>query len=173
MKELLVPVGSMDSLKAAVMNGADAIYLGGKKFGARARAVNFTDEEMEEAINSMTDLDVVLIDTTGRSSKNNMQISELRAFVQKANPDHTLMVMSSTTKNKDVKMILKGYEQIEYEKLIITKLDETSSYGIIHTILKESNKPVAFLTTGQNVPNDIRIPSKDEIIKLIMGEDSI
>ena len=50
MKELLVPVGSMDSLKAAVMNGADAIYLGGKKFGARARAVNFNDEEMEEAI---------------------------------------------------------------------------------------------------------------------------
>lgn len=135
--------------------------------------VVITIKEMEEAINSMTDLDVVLIDTTGRSSKNNMQISELRAFVQKANPDHTLMVMSSTTKNKDVKMILKGYEQIEYEKLIITKLDETSSYGIIHTILKESNKPVAFLTTGQNVPNDIRVPSKDEIIKLIMGEDSI
>ena len=44
MKELLVPVGSMDSLKAAVMNCADAIYLGGKKFGARARAVNFTYE---------------------------------------------------------------------------------------------------------------------------------
>lgn len=38
MKELLVPVGNMDSLKAAVMNGADAIYLGGKRFGARAFA---------------------------------------------------------------------------------------------------------------------------------------
>ena len=42
-----------------------------------------------------------------------------------------------------------------------------------HMELYISNKPVAFLTTGQNVPNDIRIPSKDEIIKLIMGEDSI
>lgn len=135
--------------------------------------VVITIKEMEQAINSMSDLDVVLIDTTGRSSKNNMQISELRAFVQKANPNHTLMVMSSTTKNRDVKMILKGYEQIEYEKLIITKLDETSSYGILHTILRESNKPVAFLTTGQNVPNDIKVPTKEEIIKLIMGEDSV
>ena len=37
--------------------------------------------------------------------------------------------MSSITKNKDVKMILKGYEKLEYDKLIITKLDETSSLG--------------------------------------------
>ncbi len=50
MKELLVPVGNMDSLKAAVMNGADAIYLGGKRFGARAFAGNFNDEEMISAI---------------------------------------------------------------------------------------------------------------------------
>ena len=50
MKELLVPVGNMDSLKAAVMNGADAIYLGGKRFGARAFAGNFSDEEMITAV---------------------------------------------------------------------------------------------------------------------------
>ena len=50
MKELLVPVGNMDSLKAAVMNGVDAIYLGGKRFGARAFAGNFNDEEMISAI---------------------------------------------------------------------------------------------------------------------------
>lgn len=50
MKELLVPVGNMDSLKAAVMNGADAIYLGGKRFGARAFAGNFNDEEMITAV---------------------------------------------------------------------------------------------------------------------------
>lgn len=50
MKELLVPVGNMESLKAAVLNGADAVYLGGKKFGARAYSDNFTDEEMVDAI---------------------------------------------------------------------------------------------------------------------------
>lgn len=50
MKELLIPVGSMESLSVAIHSGADAVYLGGKKFGARAFANNFTDEEMVEAI---------------------------------------------------------------------------------------------------------------------------
>ena len=135
--------------------------------------VVITIKEMEEAIESMKDLDVVLIDTTGRSSKNYMQISELRAFVEKAEPDHTIMVVSSITKNKDIEFILKGYEKLNYDKIIITKLDETSSYGIIHTILSVGKKPIAFITTGQNVPNDIKIPTKSEIIKLIMGEDAI
>jgi len=50
MKELLIPVGSMDALRVAVHAGADAVYLGGKRFGARAFAQNFSDEEMIEAI---------------------------------------------------------------------------------------------------------------------------
>ena len=51
----------------------------------------------------MKDCDVVLIDTTGRSSKNKMQISELRAFVDKANATSINVVISATTKNKDIK----------------------------------------------------------------------
>ena len=50
MKELLIPVGSMEALKYAVLNGADAVYLGGKRFGARAYAQNFDDETLKEAL---------------------------------------------------------------------------------------------------------------------------
>ena len=50
MKELLVPVGNFDCLRVAVFSGADAVYLGGKKFGARAFATNFDDENMVKAI---------------------------------------------------------------------------------------------------------------------------
>lgn len=135
--------------------------------------VVITIKEMEEAIKEMEGLDVVLIDTTGRSSKNSMQISELRAFVQKAEPNHTLMVISSTTKNADITTILNGYKKLYYDKVVITKLDETTTYGAIHTILKESEKPLAYVTTGQNVPDDIRVPSKKEIINLIFGEETI
>lgn len=49
--ELLAPAGNMDSLKAAVMAGCDAVYLGGVLFGARAFAGNFTNEEIVDAIN--------------------------------------------------------------------------------------------------------------------------
>lgn len=63
--------------------------------------VVITTKEMEEAVESMKDCDVVLIDTTGRSSKNTMQISELRAYVEKANADSISLVISATTKNNE------------------------------------------------------------------------
>lgn len=135
--------------------------------------VVITIKEMEEAIKEMEHLDVVLIDTTGRSSKNSMQISELRAYIQKAEPNHTLMVISSTTKNADITTILNGYKKLYYDKIVITKLDETTTYGAIYTIMRESKKPLAYITTGQNVPDDIKVPSKKEIINLIFGEETV
>jgi len=135
--------------------------------------VVITMKEMEEAIEGMKDCDVVLIDTTGRSCKNAMQISELRAFVQKANPNHINMVISATTKNSDIKSILKGYSELEYDNIIITKLDETTVYGSLYNIAKIANKPVNFITTGQNVPDDIMVPTKEEIASFILGEEII
>lgn len=133
--------------------------------------VVITMKEMEDAIEDMKSCDVILIDTTGRSSKNAMQISELRAFVQKANPDHINMVISATTKNSDIKSILKGYAELEYNNIIITKLDETTVYGALYNIVKFSNKPVSFVTTGQNVPDDILVPTKERIASFILGEE--
>ena len=133
--------------------------------------VVITMKEMEDAIEAMNNCDVVLIDTTGRSSKNAMQISELRAFVQKANPDHVNMVISATTKNSDIKSILTGYSGLEYDNIIITKLDETTVYGSLYNIAKISNKPVSFVTIGQNVPDDIMVPTKEEIANFILGEE--
>ncbi|MFW2487108.1 flagellar biosynthesis protein FlhF [Clostridium chromiireducens] len=133
--------------------------------------VVITMKEMEDAIEYMKECDVILIDTTGRSSKNAMQISELRAFVQKANPDHVNMVISATTKNSDIKSILKGYAELEYDNIIITKLDETSVYGSLYNIARIANKPISFITTGQNVPDDIIVPTKEEIASFILGEE--
>lgn len=135
--------------------------------------VVITLKEMEESIKELEDCDVILIDTTGRSSKNTMQISELRAFIQKINADNISLVISGTTKNKDIDTILRGYGEVSYENIIITKLDETTSYGCIYNIIKKSNKEISFITTGQNVPDDIKTPSKEEICKLILGEDTV
>lgn len=135
--------------------------------------VVITIKEMEDAIESMKDCDVILIDTTGRSSKNTMQISELRAFVQKAEPDYINMVISATTKNKDIKSILEGYSELEYESIIITKLDETTVYGSIYNISRNANKPVSFITIGQNVPDDIKVSTKEELTRFILGEETL
>ena len=49
-RELLIPAGSLDVLKTAVIYGADAVYIGGEAFGLRAKAKNFTTEDMKEGI---------------------------------------------------------------------------------------------------------------------------
>lgn len=135
--------------------------------------VVITIKEMEEAIEYMSDCDVILIDTTGRSSKNTMQISELRAFIEKADPDYVNMVVSATTKNKDIRTILDGYSDLGYDSVIITKLDETTVYGSIYNIVKRANKPISFVTVGQNVPDDIKVPEKEELARFILGEETL
>lgn len=135
--------------------------------------VVFSIKDMESAIESMKDCDTILVDTTGRSSKNVMQISELRAFIEKINTKNIHLVISGITKNKDINTILEGYKVLEYNYVIVTKLDETTTYGPILNILNTAKKPLSFITTGQNVPDDIKVPSKDEIVNLILGEDNV
>lgn len=135
--------------------------------------VVLTIKEMDDAINSMKDCDIILVDTTGRSSKNEMQISELRAFIEKTQSKNIHLVLSCTTKDKDVKAIVNGYRKINFESVIITKLDETTTYGSIINILKYTGKPISYFTTGQNVPDDIKKLTAEEISNLVLGEDTI
>ncbi|MEG1797617.1 MAG: flagellar biosynthesis protein FlhF [Clostridium sp.] len=135
--------------------------------------VVFSIGEMESAVDSMKGCDVILVDTTGRSSKNTMQISELRAYIDKAKASETHLVISATTKNKDIKIITEGYKPLNYDYVIITKLDETSTYGSILNICYKAKAPISFITTGQNVPEDIKTPTENEVINLILGEISI
>lgn len=135
--------------------------------------VVMNQKQMDEAIKEMEYMDTVLIDTTGRSSKNIMQISELRAYIDKINTDKIHLVLSCTTKDKDIESIIEGYKVIDYNNVIITKLDETSTYGSIMYILDKANKPLSLVSTGQDVPDDIKTLNKEELLKLILLEDSI
>ena len=77
------------------------------------------------------------------------------------------------TKNRDVEKIIKAYKELSYTRLIVTKLDETGSYGMILPLTKLSEVPISFITTGQNVPEDIMVPNKDKLVKLILGEEAV
>ena len=83
--ELLVPSSSLEVLKEAVIFGADAVYIGGEAFGLRAKAKNFTTEEMREGIKFAHDHNVKVHVTanilpTMKISK--MQKDILRSFAQ-------------------------------------------------------------------------------------------
>lgn len=135
--------------------------------------VVITLKEMENAISSMKECDVILVDTTGRSSKNSMQLSELRAFVEKTSSSNINLVISCTTKEKDVQCITEGFSVLNYNSVIITKLDETSTYGSVLNILESAKKPLSYVTTGQNVPDDIKKITADDVCKLVLGDETI
>ena len=78
MKELLSPAGNMECLYAAIAAGADAVYLGGKSFGARAFAGNFTKEELKEAVEYAHLYDVKLYITVNTIIYNN----EIDSFIE-------------------------------------------------------------------------------------------
>ncbi len=113
--------------------------------------------------------DFVLIDTAGRSHKNSENLEDLIQII-KAVPDvKVFLVLSLTTKLADILNIIKTYSAITDFSLILTKLDETTTYGSILNIAYLTKKKIAFLTTGQNVPDDIETVEPEKIAKILLG----
>lgn len=131
--------------------------------------VAYTVDELEAAIQSLQDMQLILIDTSGRSHLNLMQMSELQAALKKINAE-TYLVLSATTKSRDLTEIINAFKTLGIDNLIITKLDETQSYGILIQAANYANAPISFITTGQSVPDDIEIAAKSNFINLILGE---
>lgn len=117
--------------------------------------VVYSPRDMKEAIEKHQDKDLLLIDTAGRSHRNKDKIVELKSFITAAQPDETYLVLSAPTKRKDMLEIVDNYRDIEFDKVILTKIDETSSFGGILSVLQKTRKPLAYVTTGQEVPDDI------------------
>lgn len=128
-------------------------------------------KDIPGVMKTMEDCDVIFVDTMGRNSKNIMQVSEIRKFVEELHADKIHLALSMTTKQKDLKKIIDNYGIIKYNSLILTKIDETEVNGSILASLYYSNVPVSYMSTGQNVPEDIEEANRERIIKLVMGAD--
>ncbi|NLN16012.1 MAG: flagellar biosynthesis protein FlhF [Firmicutes bacterium] len=132
--------------------------------------VVFTPQALREALERHKHSDLILIDTAGRSQHNKMHLAELKAFLDQAQPDEVHLVLSATTKTRDAMEIIDGFAAVlPLNRLIITKLDETSSYGMILNACRHLGQPLAYVTTGQSVPEDIEVADPNKIADLILG----
>lgn len=132
--------------------------------------VVISNNDVKGALEKMQNCDIVLVDTTGRSSKNFMQISEVKNLVKEFNPDSIHLVLSMATKDKDIKSIIENYSILNYQSIILTKVDETDTYGSIVNALYHSRVPLAYICTGQDVPDDIEVPSENKIYDFVLGD---
>jgi flagellar biosynthesis protein FlhF len=129
--------------------------------------VVFQPEMLSEAVKAYADKDVVLIDTPGRSPKNRSDMLDLRRFLDSGVQIEVYLVLSANTKYSDLVETLESFKDLAPTNLILTKLDETSSFGSVISMLSRCKKGVSYVTTGQSVPDDIMPASPTKLARLL------
>ncbi|ACL76376.1 flagellar biosynthesis protein FlhF [Ruminiclostridium cellulolyticum] len=132
-------------------------------------SIAYSVEEISSQIEDYSDKDVVLIDTAGCSYRDKQKFEELQKIIEVCQADEVFLVLSATVSSKNCRDIIKNYGFIQDYRLIFTKLDETPVYGSILNTKCYSNKPLAYITNGQNVPDDIEMVNTEKISKNLLG----
>ncbi|PWK12694.1 flagellar biosynthesis protein FlhF [Tumebacillus permanentifrigoris] len=134
--------------------------------------VCYSPEDVQRSMEKFAEFDLILVDTAGRNYHNQLNVRELKPFLQALTPDETFLVLALTSKASDLTDIVKNFEQVPIQKFLFTKADETTSYGAIYNLVVRRNIPLSYLTTGQTVPDDIEIVSAQKVASLVVGEKS-
>jgi flagellar biosynthesis protein FlhF len=117
-----------------------------------------------------SDVDIIFIDTIGKSPRDFVKLAEMRELLEAASGSACVhLAVSATTKTGDIIEIMQQFEPFRYESVIITKLDETSRVGNIISILAEKQKSVSYLTDGQRVPQDIEPATVSRLLLRLQG----
>ena len=134
--------------------------------------VIYSEDELLIACDDFKDCDYILVDTAGHSHKSEELLARQRSYMACLPETFTkqcFLVVSATTKYKDLKKIVDNYKTVSEFQLIFTKLDETSTLGSLYNIRCYSESPIAFVTCGQNVPDDIETFNAQRIVKQLLG----
>jgi len=126
-------------------------------------------DELESALDSMSDRDVIFIDTAGKRPGDDQHKDDVLKMVQILKPEDILLCLSASTGFASIKEMVDTYGFVDDYRLLITKLDETRHRGPLLNISWYAHKPLAYVTTGQNVPDDIEVVNVELIAKQIIS----
>jgi len=135
-------------------------------------SIVYSAEELNQSIEKFADHDLIFVDTAGFSHRNDTQRADTKNLIDGLDEQYNFevfLVLSATTKYKDLLEIVDSYQEIAKYKLIFTKLDETTSYGNLLNIRLYSGAELSYMTTGQNVPDDIEEFNSQRIVKQLLG----
>ena len=132
----------------------------------------YAPQELAKALAKCKGSQLVLLDTAGRSPKNQEQLEELQLLLSQVPQAEKHLVLSLTTCNRDALEIAKRFSVCAPDKVLFTKLDEASRCGVILNVLQQFPMKLSYVTNGQNVPDDLQIVSPAWPAKeLLRGDD--
>ncbi len=132
--------------------------------------VVFSPQELNRAFRQLHDRDIIFMDTAGRNYRNEMYVSELNSLLKSQQNSETFLVLSLTTKYDDMKAITANFCKFKLDKVLFTKMDETDSLGAIANLVHDFSLQLSYITTGQNVPDDIAEANEELIIDRLLEE---
>ena len=134
--------------------------------------VIYTEEELKTAVTDFKDYDYIFIDTAGHSHQNEELLDKMRQLLDaagEAGEYQTFLVLSATTKYRDLQRIASSYKELADYQLIFTKLDETATLGCLLNLRLYTDTPIAYVTCGQNVPDDIEQFNPQKTVKQLLS----
>ena len=132
--------------------------------------VVFSPGELTRAYHKLNDRDLLFMDTAGRNYRNELFVSEVNSLLSPAEGAETVLVLSLTSKYSDMKAVASQFAKYGVRQLLLTKYDETESYGSVVNLVKEFDFRISYYTCGQTVPDDIRPFDPDELVRKLLGE---
>lgn len=134
--------------------------------------VIYTEEDMQNALANFSDFDYIFVDTAGHSHKNDEFLENTKKMYEvaaKLTKTQVFLTLSATTKYKDLISIADIYQQNFDFQIIFTKLDETKCWGNLYNLRIFTDKPIAFITCGQNVPNDFEEFNVQNVVRKLLA----
>lgn len=125
-------------------------------------------EGLGGAVEDFAGYDLVLVDTAGQSPRDEQALSGLLALFPEGAGIEVHLVLSVTTRTRDLEKILRHYAPAKPSRLLLTKLDETECHGPLLSLPLASRLPLSYLTTGQNVPDDLEEATPDRVADYLL-----
>ncbi len=119
---------------------------------------------------SYADKDLLLIDTAGRSQRNRVRIGELRGFFETNPVDEIHLVLSASSSSSHIADVCQRFSVLSPTHILLTKLDETAACGSVIDIARRAERPMSYVTNGQDIPDDIRVADPEELVSMILGD---
>jgi flagellar biosynthesis protein FlhF len=131
--------------------------------------VAMTADEVADAVASLAHMDVVILDTAGRSQLDRTRLDETRALVDAARPDETHLVLSSSCAEPVLLKTLDRFSIMAPDRVIYTKLDEAVTCGVIPNVVRSSTMPISYITMGQEVPDHIEPADANRLARMVLS----